>query len=258
MTRADRGRWWRFALLAAITALVLVPVASPVVIAAQRSAPFGGLLPALAGVFANPEAATWFGNSLAVAGATVLAAVALGTPAGYVLSRVAGRRVDAFALVVFAMQALPTVLLIVPLFVLFAPLGLVDDLGGLVLLYVGLTIAVATWTMTTAVDAVPVSLEEAAWLDGCSLFGGFVRVVLPNVAPGVLATAIVTFLFVWNEYLVALVFLPSEGNWTVGIGVVSGRVGAFAVAAMIPPLVVFAVLHRFFRFGGVAGALADR
>jgi len=258
VSRGDRGRWWRFALLAAVTALVLVPVAVPVLVAAQRSAASGGLLPALLGVAANPEAATWFRNTFAVAGATVLAAIALGTPAGYVLARVAGRAVDGFALLVFAMQALPTVVLLVPLFVLLAPLGLVDSLPGLVLVLIGMTVAVATWTMTTAVAAVPVSLEEAAWLDGCSVLGGVVRVVLPNVAPGLLTTAVVTFLFVWNEYLVALVLLPGQSNWTVGIGVVTGRIPVFAVAAMLPPLVVFAALHRFFRFGGVAGALADR
>ena len=84
------------------------------------------------------------------------------------------------------------------------------------------------------------------------------RVVLPNAVSGVLGTAVLTFLFAWNEYLVALLLLTSESNWTVAIGVVSGRAAGLSVAAMIPPLVVFAVLHRSFRFGGMAGAISGR
>jgi multiple sugar transport system permease protein len=186
----------------------------------------------------------------------VLLAVVVGAPAGYLLSRGRGRGVGAFALTVFALQALPAVVLVVPLFVLFAALHLVDSLPGLTLIYVGSTSAVATWTMSSAIDGVPVALEEAAWLDGCSVLGGFLRVVLPNAIGGVLGTAVLAFLFAWNEYLVAVIFLTTPSSWTVGLGVVSGRVAVLGVAAMIPPVVVFLVLHRSFRFGGLAGALA--
>ena len=118
------------------------------------------------GVLADGAALTWFRNSLGVAAATVLVSVAIGTPAGYVLSRARGRAVDAFALIVFALQSLPVILLVIPLFVLLASARLVDSLPVLVLIYVGLNIAVATWTMAAAIDAVPLALEEAAWLDG--------------------------------------------------------------------------------------------
>ena len=238
-----------------ITAVALVPIASPVWSAVQQTSRFGGA-GGLVAVLTSASTLTWFGNSLAVAGATVVLAVVAGAPAGYVLSRLRGRAVGAFAITVFALQALPAVLLVVPLFVLFAAAHLVDSLPGLTLIYAGMTVAVATWTMSSAVDALPVSLEEAAWLDGCSVLGGFVRVVLPNAIGGVLGTAVLAFLFAWNEYLVAVIFLQSETNWTVGLGVVSGRVGVLGVAAMIPPIVVFALLHRVFKVGGIAGALA--
>jgi multiple sugar transport system permease protein len=252
----DRGRWWRFALLVVITAVVLVPVAVPVSIAAQQTVRAGGLLPALARLLDDGLTLRWFGNSLAVAAATVLVSVAIGAPAGYVLSRARGRAVGVFALVVFTLQALPVILLVVPLYVVFVPLGLVDSVPGIAVVYVGLTAAVATWTMTTAIDAVPVRIEEAAWLDGCSVLGGFVRVVVPNAVPGLLATAVLAFLFAWNEYLVAVTFLISDTSWTVGVGVISGRVGLLGIAVLIPPVVVFAALHRFFRFGGLAGAIS--
>lgn len=252
--RRAAARWGRFALLTVVTAVVLVPVAVPVLVAQQQTARFGGVLAGLRAVIDGPAPA-WFGNSLLVCAVTVAVAVLIGAPAGYVLSRARGRAVDAFALLVFALQALPTVVLVIPLFLLLVPLGLVDSLPGLALVYVGLTAAVATWTMASAVDAVPVALEEAAWLDGTSLLGGFVRVVLPNAVSGVLGTAVLTFLFAWNEYLLAVTFLSSESNFTVALGVVSGRVGLIGVAAMIPPLVVFAVLHRVFRFSGMTGSV---
>ncbi len=254
--RSVRGpHWWRFALLVVITAVVLVPIASPVLIAVQQTARMGGLV-GIGAALLGADTLRWFGNSLAVSATTVLVAIVIGAPAGYVLSRARGRAIGAFAITVFALQALPAVLLVVPLFVLFAALQLVDSLPGLVLIYAGSIAAVATWTMSSAIDDVPVSLEEAAWLDGCSVLGGFLRIVLPNAVGGVLGTAVLAFLFAWNEYLVALIFLTSESNWTVGLGVVSGRVAVLGVAAMLPPVAVFALLHRAFRFGGLAGALA--
>ena len=74
--------------------------------------------------------------------------------------------------------------------------------------------AVATWMMAAYMDSIPISLEEAAWIDGASLFGGFVQVVLRNSLPGVLSTAIFTFLVSWNDYLVAIVFLRSATAFT--------------------------------------------
>ncbi|GAA2750278.1 carbohydrate ABC transporter permease [Amnibacterium kyonggiense] len=232
-----------------------MPIASPVATVVQQSAFQGGVLPMLAGLAADPQTRTWFVNSLAVSAATVLLAVGIGAPAGYVIARGRSRAVDGFALIVFAMQALPAVILLVPLFVLLAVAHLVDSLPALTLVYAGSTVAIATWTMSSAIESVPVSLEEAAWLDGCSVLTGFVRVVLPNALGGVLGTAVLAFLFAWNEYLVAVVLLTSTSNWTVGLGVISGRSAALGVVAMLPPLLVFAVLHRFFRFGGVAGAV---
>ena len=91
----------------------------------------------------------------------------------------------------------------IPLFILFANLGLVDNLVGLMIVYVASAMAVATWMMAAYMDSIPISLEEAAWIDGASLFRGFVQVVLRNSLPGVLSTAIFTFLVAWNDYLVA-------------------------------------------------------
>jgi multiple sugar transport system permease protein len=253
--RARDGRWWRFALMVVVTALVLVPVAVPVYEAAVQSGPgLAGLARGFGGLV-DGGSLVWLRNSVLVTCASVVLAVLVGAPAGYVLSRGRGRGVRTFGLAVFTMQALPAILLVVPLFVLFAALHLVDNLPGITLIYAGMTAAVAVWTMAASFDAVPIALEEAAWLDGCSVLRGFVRIVLPNALPGVLATVVFTFLFAWNEYLTAVVFLTTDTNWTIAIGVVAGRGALLDVAAMVPPLIVFALLNRFLRFGGLGNAV---
>jgi multiple sugar transport system permease protein len=257
--------WLRFVVLLVLTAVAIVPVLVPVWRLLAPDPAFGApggpaaALASIAGTLASGPATTWITNSALVTVATVLVSVAVAAPAGYVLSRGRGRGVHVFALVIFTLQALPILLFIIPLFVLFAGLGLQDTLPGVTIVYIGLSIAVATWTMTSYLDSIPVELEEAAWIDGCSVVGGFVRVVLRNALPGVLSTAVYTFLLTWNDYWIALVFLRSDANYTLGLALAgSGGFPAVAVIAMVPPLLVFAVLNRYFSVGGIGGALAGR
>ena len=102
-------------------------------------------------------------------------------------------------------------------------------------------------------------------MDGCSVFGSFLRVVLRNSLPGILSTAIFAFLVAWNDYLVPLVFLRSDSNFTFPVGLQSffqqnatnwGLVMAVAVMMMLPPVILFAALNRYFSVGGIGGSLA--
>lgn len=265
-----KGRWWRFTALTVIAVVVLVPLVAVVALSVKPS--LGGTATGLTlenyvTVFTRTNVATWIGNSLLVTLATVVVAVVIAAPAGYVLSRGRGRLVVWFSLALFVIQSLPVITAVIPLFVLFARLGLVDKLGGLVLIYVGATMSVAIWMMAAYFDSIPITLEEAAWIDGCSVFGGFTRVVLRNSLPGILSTAIFSFLLAWNDYLVAVVFLRSEQNYTLPIGLETffqqnqtdwGPVMAVAVVMMVPPIIIFAVLNRFFSVGGIGGSLAGR
>ena len=165
----------------------------------------------------------------------------------------------------FVIQSLPVVTAVIPLFILFAAFGLVDTLTGIMIIYVGSTMSVAIWMMAAYYDSIPVSLEEAAWMDGCSVFGGFLKVVLRNSLPGILSTAIFSFLLAWNDYLVALVFLRSNTNFMLPVGLQSffqqnatnwGLVMAVAVMMMLPPVILFATLNRYFSVGGIGGSLA--
>jgi multiple sugar transport system permease protein len=271
MTAGRRGQWWRFALLLCITVVALVPVGIVVLLSVRpgsaSSATGTFTVENFTAIFRRTSVLTWLRNSFAVSGATVVASVAVAAPAGYVLSRGRGRAIGTYSLLLFVVQSLPVVTAVIPLFILFAKLHLVDSLFGLGIVYIGASMSVAVWMMAAYMDTIPVSLEEAAWIDGASTFAGFRRIVLRNSLPGVLSTAIFTFLVSWNDYLVAIVFLRSDGQFTLPLGVQSffqqnqtdwGSVMAVAVIMMLPPVIVFGALNRYFSVGGVGGSLAGQ
>ena len=246
--------------LALIALLVISPLLPPLPAAFQPGPPGGpgGPLAGILATFRFTPALTWLGNSLMVSVTTTVVAIGVAAPAAYALSRARGRFVSVSSLVLFVVQSLPVVVLVIPLFVLFAGAGLVDSLGGITLIYIGLSVAVAVWMLTSAIDSVPVRLEESAWLDGCSVFGSFLRIVLPSCWPGIVSTAIYCFLLTWNDYLVALVFIKSNALYTLPIGLQAARTPGLILVIVLPPLILFAVLNRYFSVGGIAGSLADR
>ncbi|MFV0430289.1 MAG: carbohydrate ABC transporter permease [Arachnia sp.] len=267
---AARGQWWRFAAIAIIVAITLVPLGVVVLLAftpAAASSTTGFTTENFVHVFADTDVLFWLQNSLLVTLGTVLVAVVVAAPAGYVLSRGRSRAVSGYSLLLFVFQSLPVITAVIPLFILFARIGLVDSLLGVSIVYVGTAMAVAIWMMAAYMDSIPVSLEEAAWIDGASLLRGFWQIVLRNSLPGVLSTAIFTFLVAWNDYLIAIVFLRSATSFTLPLGLQSffqqnttdwGSVMAVAVVAMIPPVLVFIVLNKYFSVGGIGGSLAGQ
>jgi multiple sugar transport system permease protein len=250
-----QGGWIRFVVLTIVTAIVLVPLIGLVGSAIAPGPRGGGWFGSFPGLVEGP-ALRWLTNSLMVSLATASVALLVGAPAGYVLARGRSRLVSGYSLLVFVLQAFPLVLAIVPLVILFAKVGLVDNLVGVALIYFGASTAAAVWTMSSVIRAVPVSIEEAAWLDGCSVLGGFVRVVLPGCLPGVVTTAVFAFLLSWNDYLVAVVFLHSSQSFTIAVGLESfGHSPALAVLMSLPPVLIFAILQGRFR-RGIGGTLA--
>ena len=267
--RETQGQWWRFIVMLIIVVVVLVPVAAVILLSVRP----GVRSPSTAAftfenftyVFTSTQTVTWLVNSLMVTVATVIVSVAVAAPAGYVLSRGRSKAVSGYSLLLFVVQSLPVITSVIPLFILFAKLQLVDNLLGLGIIYVGASMSVAIWMMAAYMDSIPTSLEEAAWIDGASLFNGFVQIVLRNSLPGILSTAIFTFLVSWNDYLVALVFLRSQERFTLPIGLQSffqqnvtdwGSVMAVAVVMLAPPVIVFGALNKYFSVGGIGGSLA--
>jgi multiple sugar transport system permease protein len=239
--RRVAGAGARTLVLTALTALALVPVAAIV----------GRTTPTAVGAALDGAGSTWLGNSLTVAIATTAASLAIGAPAGYVLSRARGRWVAGYSLVLFGALALPVVIVIVPLFILIAGAGLADSLSGIEIVYVGSTVAVAAWMSAAAIDGVPIELEEAAWIDGCTVAAGFARIVLRTAAPSLVPVAVFVFLQAWNEYMVAVTFLHADGVLTLGIGITASRSPALATVMMVPPIVLAVVLVVVTREGGL-------
>jgi multiple sugar transport system permease protein len=270
MIPGARGKWGRFAGIIVITIIVLIPIVAVVLLSltpSLGSTATGFTTENYAKAFTETGVLTWLTNSLVVTLATVVVAVIVAAPAGYVLSRGRNKFVSGYSLVLFIVQSLPVVTAVIPLFILFAQFGLVDNLFGVTIVYVGSTLSVATWMMAAYFDSIPITLEEAAWMDGTSVLGSFVRIVLRNSLPGILSTAIFCFLLAWNDYLIASVFLKSDPVKTLPIGLQTffqqnqanwGLVMTVAVVMMIPPVLIFALLNRYFSVGGIGGSLAGR
>lgn len=266
----ERGQWGRFVLILIVTVLAIIPIVAVGYLSLQPdqgSQATGMSLDNFSVVFSQTKLTYWLENSLFVTIVTVIVAVAVAAPAGYVVSRLRNKLVSGYSLVLFIIQSLPVITAIIPLFILFSGFGLVDNLAGVIIIYVGGTISVATWMMAAYYDSIPIDLEEAAWIDGLSVFGSFLQVVLRNSLPGILSTAIFSFLLGWNDYLVASVFLRSDVNYTLPVGLESffqqngaswGLIMAVAVIMMLPPIILFAALNKYFSVGGIGGSLAGR
>ena len=262
--RRDRWKWLRFLVALVVTAVALAPIAVIFVLAFRAPGRGNGFLglsaETLIDVFRYSDTARWLANSLAVTLSTVAVCIVVAAPAGYVISRGRSRLLSGYALLLFVVQSLPVITAVIPLFILFVGLHLVDSLLGLTIIYVGSSLTVATWMIASYMDSIPASLDEAAWLDGVSTFGVFRRIVLPNSWPGVLSTAIFTFLLSWNDYLVAVVFLRSQSKYTLPValdifGPGSAAGSSVALVAMAPAILLFAIGHRYFSVGGIGGAL---
>lgn len=270
--RSFRSRRWLYsAILGLISLFVILPVAAVVILSLHPSAQSSSnaliTVDNFRSVLQDTEIVRWLLNSVLVTLLTVLVSVAVAAPAGYVLSRGRSRAVSSYSLLLFVVQSLPIITSVIPLFILFAKFGLTDSLLGLLIIYVGSTVSVATWMMAAYMDSIPMDLEEASWVDGLSVLGSFARIVVRNSLPGILSTAIFSFLLAWNDYLVALVFLRSSEVFTLPIGIESffqqnsadwGAVMAVSVIMMLPPALLFAVLNRYFSVGGIGGALAGQ
>jgi ABC-type glycerol-3-phosphate transport system permease component len=207
---------------------------------------------------------TYFGNSFMVSiGATLLSIFAAAL-AGYAMSRFAYRLIRGYSSLLLMVQMFPLILALIPLFILFRNLGLVNTRLSVILLYSVVNLPFATWMFRAYFDAIPRELEEAAMIDGATRLQAFFRVVLRLSGPGVAAVTIFSFLFNYNEYLIASIFLRDEDKMTIPVGIQMfmqqyqtdwGSLMAAATLAMLPAFVFFLLVQRYMVYGAVAGAV---
>jgi multiple sugar transport system permease protein len=207
---------------------------------------------------------TFIRNSGGVALLTVALSLLIAIPGAYAISRLRffGRRqVDFLFLAVYLF---PSILLAIPLYVFYSRVGLRGSLVGLALVYISQTVPVAIYMLRNYLETIPVSLEEAAALDGCGRLGILVRVSLPLAMPSVAATGLYIFMIAWNEFLFALLFLAErQGKWTVSLGLaqLAGSIEipttvlmAGSVVITVPIIVLFLLAERLLTEGLAAGA----
>lgn len=203
-------------------------------------------------------------NSLVVAGLTTALALPLAAACAYALARLPFRGRGALLALLLAVSMFPQISVVAPLFLALRELGLINTYTGLVLPYVSFTTPLAVWLLTGFFRQLPREIEEAALVDGASRLRTLRDVVLPLAAPGLASTAILTFLYAWNEFLFALSFTFDAGRQTVPVAVALlrgryqvpwGQVLAAAVLASLPVACVVAAFQRRIVAGLTAGAV---
>ncbi|HEY4198972.1 MAG TPA: carbohydrate ABC transporter permease [Devosiaceae bacterium] len=204
-----------------------------------------------------------FVNSLIVTGISMLATLVIACPAAYSLSRVKPRGGAAITLFIIGVRMLPPIVLVVPLFQIFQPLGLTDTQLALIIPYVGLSIPLAIWMMIGFFLALPKELEEAAMIDGAGRLRAFVDIIMPLVAPGLAATSIFTGLLAWNDLVFSLplttqqaVTLPViAARMRVEEGTLWGQLGAVSTIMIVPVLLLTFFVQRHIVHGIASGAV---
>ena len=205
------------------------------------------------------------GNSLIVAVATTVITLLLSLPMAYALARLTGRLRAGGTIWILASQVFPAILIIIPLFLVMRTLHLNDTLLGLTLVYVTFTMPFTLWMLQGYIAAIPRELEEAGEMDGAGRWRVLRSIVFPLLYPGLVATAMFTFVSAWNEFFLALVLIQSPELYTLPITLRSflgaegqtqlGPLAAGAVLATIPSLIIFGILQKKLTGGMLAGAV---
>jgi multiple sugar transport system permease protein len=215
-------------------------------------------------IFSTIPVATWLANSAIVAAGTMVLSIALAILPAYALSRFRFRGKGLLGFTLFITQMLPEAMLVVPLYAIFAELALLNKLTGLILANAAFTVPVITWILKGAIDGVPIDIEEAARIDGCSQIDIVLSVVIPLVAPTLAAAGVIAFFHGWNEYVFAQTLISSQELRTASVGL-AGFVGelstpvhsvmAVGIIYTLPAVVLYLFAQRYVVSGMTAGSV---
>ena len=215
-------------------------------------------------LFQEKPMAAWLANTVTVSAGTTVLTFFLTVIGAYGLSRFRFRGRSACAFLILATQMLPEALLVIPVFVLFKRAMLIDNLGSLVLMDTAFAVPVTLWVLKGFFDTIPVEIEEAALVDGCSRMGVLWRVTLPLSLPALVAVSVIAFFDGWNEYLFASTLITNQNHWVVTTGLASfiawlttplEQVMAGAVTFVVPPVAFYLIMQRYIISGLTGGAV---
>jgi ABC-type glycerol-3-phosphate transport system permease component len=273
MRNRPHKRWLLFAVLLIIVVIVNYPVITMFLNSLRSTNEIlttNAIWPAHANlqnyVYLSSRTSFWtfFTNSMIVACVGTVLSIVCSSLAGYALSRFHIAFLTGYSRVLLMAQMFPLILALIPLFILFRDLGLVNSYWSVILMYTVANLPFATWMFRGFFDSIPVELEEAALTDGCTRLQAFWRIVLRLSGPGVAAVAIFSFLFSYNEYLIASVFLRDPSLMTIPVGIQMfmqqyatdwGSLMAAATLAALPTIIFFSFVQKYMVLGAVAGAV---
>jgi multiple sugar transport system permease protein len=279
MLEASRGQKFGLLVLAAFACVIaLFPLywivmtsILPTSIMLSRSPPLLPRLDAVSfdayvAVFTRKPLLTWIGNSVLVTLGTMALTLVVSAMAGYSLSRyrTAAQRAMGFGLL--ASKMLPGALVVIPFFIMFSTLGLIETRTVLVLANSAVTVPFATWLLKGFFDAIPRELEEAAFIDGCGELRAFRHIVLPLARPGLAACAAYVAIVTWSDLVFARTLMSRPDHWLITVGLQSftgeylvewSALMAAATVSVLPMLVLFALLEPYLVKGMTQGALAN-
>ncbi|OLD97973.1 MAG: sugar ABC transporter permease [Actinobacteria bacterium 13_1_20CM_4_69_9] len=203
-------------------------------------------------------------NSLIVTTVVVVLSLVLAFLAALALAKFSFYGRKPFIVVILGVQMVPLAALIIPLYILMSRVHQVDKLSGVIVMYLTFVLPFAVWTLRGFLLGVPKELEESAMVDGATRFGAFVRILLPLLGPGLVATSIFAFIQAWNEFIIAYVFLHTPEKQTLMVWLASfttlrgtdwGPLMAGATLCSLPVIVFFVLVQRKIAFGLTAGAV---
>jgi arabinogalactan oligomer/maltooligosaccharide transport system permease protein len=217
-------------------------------------------------LFTDQPFLKWLGNSLIVATGVTLTGVVLAAIGGYAFSRFRFVGRNTTMLAILTTQMFPATMLLLPLYIVMARLQLINTYLGLMVFYTSTALPFCVWQMKGFYDTIPASLEEAARIDGCSRGEAFWRVILPLAVPGLVITALFSFMAAWSEYIVAAQVMQDEDMFTLPLGLKSfqaslstqwGLYAAASILVSLPVVIVFLVLSKYLVSGLTLGSVKE-
>ncbi|GIP32243.1 carbohydrate ABC transporter permease [Paenibacillus sp. J2TS4] len=206
----------------------------------------------------------WFVNSTVVSLLTTLFSITISALGGYAMSRFQFRGRMGIGYIILITQMLPGSLLIIPLYIIMKDLNLLNTHLALVLAYTTFAVPFCTWMLKGYFDTISPTIDEAAMVDGANRWTTFLRILLPLTLPGLVVTAIFSFITSWNEFLFAFTLLNSAEKWTLSVGIASFQgqyivnwdyIMAGSALTTLPIVVIFWSMQKYLVRGMTAGAV---
>lgn len=214
-------------------------------------------------VFRNSEIPTYFYNSIVIAAATVFVVLTVASLAAYSVTRYQFRGKIAYFVTILFAQVMPLTTLIVPLYIMWGKLDMLNSFASIILTYCAILTPMAIWLLTGYFKSIPKDIDEAATIDGCSSFGILMRMVLPLARSGLVAVGLTVCITVWQEMLISMTFVSDDAmrtlpaginNFITRSGIQWGPLNASGIVTTLPVLVIFIIFQKALVKGLTAGA----